>query len=164
MILFYQDLACSYDSLHYRQPLNVRQRQYLIITFSFVATCSSLFLLLQIKNSDTNETTAETDDKYCAKLLNGKNPNCIRMSVSEFQPSIAATFTWQRLGNQLSAFATLYSLWKRFGIYNYINTDQLERLSDVFDLPEAKSGCINDWPYFVWEPSKFKLNSNYILD
>ena len=79
------------------------------------------------------------------------------MSTSNEKPSIAAAFTWQRLGNQISAFATLYSVWRRLGVYHYINQDQLRRLNEVFDLPTAKSGCIDDWPYFVWDQSKFKV-------
>ena len=78
------------------------------------------------------------------------------MSTSEGQPSIAATFTWQRLGNQLSAFATLYSIWRRFGVYHYVNIDQIRKLSEVFDLPASKSGCIDNWPYFVWEAGKLQ--------
>ena len=78
------------------------------------------------------------------------------MSTGDGLPSIAATFTWQRLGNQLSAFATLYSVWRRLGVYHYINYDQLKRLSTVFDLPAPKSGCIDDWPYFLWEAGKLR--------
>ena len=98
-----------------------------------------------------------TDQDYCSKSIDAKESNCVRMSINATQPSLAATFTFTRLGNQLSAFATLYSIWRRFGIYNYINTDQLNRLSEVFDLPKSKSECIDDWPYFIWEPSKLKL-------
>ena len=95
-----------------------------------------------------------TNENYCSKSLDAKKSNCVRMSINATQPSLAATFTFTRLGNQLSAFATLYSIWRRFGIYNYINTDQLNRLTNVFDLPKSKSGCIDDWPYFIWDPSK----------
>ena len=77
----------------------------------------------------------------------------VRPSIA---PSIAAAFTWQRLGNQLTVFATLYSVWRRFGIYHYINIDKVRRLNEVFDLPQVKYACINDWPYFVWESSKLK--------
>ena len=104
------------------------------------------------------------EEEYCSIFPNVKYPNCIRMSIKNAQPSVAASFTWQRLGNQLSAFSTLYSIWRQLGIYNYINADQLHKISEVFDLPKSKSGCINDWPYFVWEPSKFKSINYCVLN
>ena len=91
-----------------------------------------------------------------------KKPECVRMSTGDRQSSVAATFTWQRLGNQLSAFATLYSIWRRFSVYHYVNMDQIRRLSEVFDLPASKSGCIDDWPYFLWEAGKLKKIYLYI--
>ena len=105
-----------------------------------------------------------TEENYCSRFIDAKESNCVRMSINSTQPSLAATFTFTRLGNQLSAFATLYSIWRRFGIYNYINTDQLNRLSEVFDLPKSKSDCIDDWPYFIWEPSKHQLINYSMLD
>ena len=62
---------------------------------------------------------------------------------------LASTFCPGRLGNQLSAFASLYSVWREFGIYNFIGPVQLDRLNNVFDLPETGKDT-NDWPYFIW--------------
>ena len=111
---------------------------------------------VQIKHFGADD---EIEEEYCSKLPEAENANCIRMSIDYAHPSIAASFTYQRLGNQLSAFATLYSVWRQFGIYNYINTDQLTKISKVFDLPSSKSVCINDWPYFVWDLRKFSCIS-----
>ena len=72
------------------------------------------------------------------------------MQTGASQPSVAGTFTKTRLGNQLSAFASLYSLWRRFGIYNFISPKQYQKLSEIFILPRPKDPCRNDWPYFFW--------------
>ena len=92
----------------------------------------------------------EAKKVFCSQKVPNKNPNCARIGTNRFRPSMSGTFTKTRLGNQLSAFASLYSLWRRYGIYNYITPKQYTSLSEVFTLPRPKSKCINDWPYFIW--------------
>ena len=61
-----------------------------------------------------------------------------------------------RIGNQLSRFASMYSVWREFGIYNFIDHGQLDILTNVFDLPESNKDS-DDWPYFVWNTGKKSL-------
>ena len=73
--------------------------------------------------------------------------------------SVAVTFNSGRLGNQLSSFASLYSVWKEFKIYNFISVKQWSKMDEVFDLPihgNALDG--NDWPYFIWNNGKIMKN------
>ena len=82
--------------------------------------------------------------------------------MSQASPqSVATTFGNGRLGNQLSTFASIYAVWREFGIYNFISPEQLDKLTEVFDLPENKEDS-DDWPYFVWNtgnrsPGKYSL-------
>ena len=96
-----------------------------------------------------------SNNTYCPYYPADEDPSCVRMNTTNSFPSIAGAFCKTRLGNQLSAFASMYSLWRRFGIYNYITRDQYKRLNTVFDLPNDKSKCVDDWPYFVWKQSKY---------
>ena len=81
---------------------------------------------------------------------------CSRMNLSLEPPrSVAVTFNSGRLGNQLSSFASLYSVWKEFNILNFISVGQWSKMDEVFDMPihgNAIDG--NDWPYFIWNNGK----------
>ena len=67
--------------------------------------------------------------------------------------SLLSSFCRWRLGNQMSAFATGYTLWRRFGIRNFLVGDQFDMLRDVFDLPIPKEKHVSEWPYYVWSES-----------
>ena len=95
-----------------------------------------------------------SNNSYCSNYPVDVDPSCVRMATTHSSPSIGGAFCKTRLGNQLSAFASMYSLWRRYGIYNYIIPEQYERLNAVFDLPNRKSECVDDFPYFVWKKSK----------
>ena len=76
-------------------------------------------------------------------------------TITENRHSIAANFCRARLGNQLSAFSSQYSMWRKFGIYNYIDINQWEKLDKVFDLP--KPNLKDDyWPFYIWVPGNEK--------
>jgi hypothetical protein len=68
--------------------------------------------------------------------------------------SVATTFNPGRLGNQLSSFASLYSVWREFKIDNYISKKQWVMLDSIFDLPTRKNNELeresDGWPYFIW--------------
>ena len=76
--------------------------------------------------------------------------------------SVASTFNPGRLGNQLSTFASLYSVWREFGIYNFVTPGQLDILNNVFDLPESDKHS-NDWPYFVWNIGNVSLQKYFLF-
>ena len=79
--------------------------------------------------------------------------DCPQISSKKSRKSIAVTFCHTRLGNQLSAFASTYSLWRRYGMHNYINDGQFQQLTKVFELPlkpQDKENGIGEWPYYVW--------------
>ena len=85
----------------------------------------------------------------------------MRMSEAP-QISVASTFNPGRLGNQLSTFASLYSVWREFGIYNFIDHKQLDKLNKVFDLPEPDQDS-DDWPYFVWDNGNISLYKYFFV-
>ena len=68
--------------------------------------------------------------------------------------SVLTAFCRWRLGNQMSAFATGYALWRTFGVRNFIVGDHYEKLSEVFHLPVPKQNYVSGWPYHVWTESK----------
>lgn len=70
-----------------------------------------------------------------------------------FNHSISTAFCKSRLGNQLSAFASQYAIWREFGIYNFIDRNQWEKLNEVFDLPPPNINS-NEWPYYIWYPGE----------
>ena len=69
------------------------------------------------------------------------------------ESSIAVNFCRARLGNQLSVFSSQYAIWREFGIYNYIDINQWEKLNKVFDLPSPNSED-DSWPFYIWIPGK----------
>ena len=72
------------------------------------------------------------------------------ININPSHPSVAANFCETRLGNQMSVFASQYSLWKEFGILNYFTEDQLTKLNSIFDMPKPNSSA-DDWPYYLWD-------------
>ena len=91
------------------------------------------------------------------KLQNIANDNTVCNSLNLSIPlhSVAATFNPGRLGNQISSFASLYSVWREFKVRNFINMKQYKMLSDIFDLPIRKEASENvEWPYYIWNDSK----------
>ena len=74
----------------------------------------------------------------------------MNLSLHPFH-SVAATFNNGRLGNQMSSFASLYSVWREFKIYNFIKIQQYKKLGEVFDIPIGHNTSTNiDWPFYIW--------------
>ena len=67
-----------------------------------------------------------------------------------------------RLGNSLSTFASLYSVWREFGIYNFIGSCQQNDLTNAFDLPVRSSKDSNDWPYYIWNKGNLSNENIFI--
>ena len=88
----------------------------------------------------------QTDERRIFSTMN--------FSLDNHHHSIAMTFNPGRLGNQLSSFASLYSVWREFKIYNYISEKQWILLDSVFDLPTRNNNVLESksagWPYFIW--------------
>ena len=73
--------------------------------------------------------------------------------------SVGTTFNDGRLGNQLSSFATLYSVWREFNIYNFIGEQEWAVIVEVFDLPTVDVGLeSNNWPYFIRTTGKIYVS------
>ena len=72
--------------------------------------------------------------------LDNESKTCIRMNLNteSKKSSIAVSFGGGRTANQLCEFATGYALWRQFGILNYIDNVQYEKLKRTFDLPKLK--------------------------
>ena len=117
------------------------------LTYIYCHHCSNFQIFSIIRKEDSSNISA-TDN--CNSDLQKKKIKCERYKSGSSLPSVAGTFTKTRLGNQLSAFASLYSLWRRFGIYSFITPNQYQKLCEIFILPRPKSTCSNDWPYFFW--------------
>ena len=77
-----------------------------------------------------------------------------KTDINSSHPSVAANFCETRLGNQMSVFASQYSLSKEFGILNYFTDDQLAKLNAIFDIPKPNSSA-DDWPYYLWDNGGF---------
>ena len=77
--------------------------------------------------------------------------NCDRMMLKLHHPqkSIVASMGNGRLGNQMSNFASTYAIMKEYGMYPYLNSNQLNALKKVFLLPEPSNS--DEALYFLWE-------------
>ena len=69
------------------------------------------------------------------------------------KPSIAASFGGGRTANQLCEFASGYALWRQFGILNYIDAIQYDKLTKTFDLPAVNEND-NSSAYYIWNEGK----------
>ena len=76
---------------------------------------------------------------------------CQRTNLSLPQThSVAVTFNNGRLGNQMSSFASLYSVWREFGINYFITIPNWKKLNEVFDLPMSNDNLENiAWPFYI---------------
>ena len=87
--------------------------------------------------------------------LDNQSKECIRMNLETDmkKPSIAASFGGGRTANQLCEFASGYALWRQFGILNYIDVIQYDKLTKTFDLP-AVNEYDNSSAYYIWNEGK----------
>lgn len=69
------------------------------------------------------------------------------------KPSIAASFGGGRTANQLCEFASGYALWRQFGILNYIDAIQYDKVTKTFDLPAVNENN-NSSAYYIWNEGK----------
>ena len=76
---------------------------------------------------------------------------CERMNLNVFypKPSIVTSFGHGRTGNQLCYFATGYSLWRDYGILNFLAKRQIDMLENIFVLPKLDEESDNS-PYYAW--------------
>ena len=87
------------------------------------------------------------------------NFNCLRMNLelNQNQRSIVASLGNGRLGNQMSNFASCYAIVKEYGMYHYLNEDQLNSLENVFVMPKIVN--TDKASYYLWDEGKYnKLN------
>ena len=68
------------------------------------------------------------------------------------QRSIVASLGNGRLGNQMSNFASCYALMREYGMYHYLDAEQLKLLENVFVLPEIVDD--DNASYYLWDTSK----------
>ena len=57
-----------------------------------------------------------------------------------------------RLGNQMSNFASCYAIMKEYGMYPYLDSEQLKLLENVFVMPEIVDD--DDASYYLWDKGK----------
>ena len=121
-------------------------KKYIKVLFLiFLVTVIVVYVLKAYK------TYLKTRKRFTVFDLDNESKACIRMNLdTEFQkPSIAASFGGGRTANQLCEFATGYALWRQFGILNYIDNVQYEKLKRTFDLPELNEND-NSSSYYIW--------------
>ena len=88
---------------------------------------------------------------------NKESKTCMRMNLETriSKPSIAFSFGGGRTANQLCEFASGYALWRQFGILNYINANQYEKLVKFFDLPVTLNENDDNASYYVWNEGEY---------
>ena len=106
---------------------------------------------------------AINDQKVAFKTTGVKECNMWKAVSSKGYRSLITSFCRWRLGNQLSSFATGYALWRRFGIRNVIVGDQFDSIRDIFNVPVPKKNIVSDWPYYVWNESKYNYEKFLII-
>ena len=92
-----------------------------------------------------------------------KASDCLRLRriLKKGYTSLLSSFCRWRLGNQMSAFATGFAVWRRFGIRNFLVGDQFDTLKDIFDLPVPQTNYIADWPFYVWSERTWNYNHTH---
>ena len=115
----------------------------------------SLFLVLLICGNKMYKHYLKIRYQSTHFKLDSKSIECIRMNLETdmMKPSIAASFGGGRTANQLCEFASGYALWRQFGILNYIDVTQYEKLTKTFDLPVV-NGNNNSSTYYIWNEGK----------
>ena len=137
-----------------------------ISIFGFVLTLS-IFVLLSTKqapkfifiNQTANnliERPRSLPESQKPNLNESRSINCRRMMLDLTHPqrSVVASLGNGRLGNQLSNFATCYAIQKEYKMYHYLNTFQLELLTNVFDFSKVPIDA-DDSSYYLWDEGKF---------
>ena len=115
----------------------------------------SLFLVLLICGNRMYKNYSKIRYHSTHFKLDTKSKECIRMNLGTDikKPSIAASFGGGRTANQLCEFASGYALWRQFGILNYIDVTQYDKLAKTFDLPEVNEND-NSSTYYIWKEGK----------
>ena len=139
---------------------------YAVSIFGFVITLS-IFVLLSSKQAPKfifiNQTANNLIERPVS-VRESQNPNsnesrsinCRRMMLDLTHPqrSVVASFGDGRLGNQLSNFATCYAIQKEYKMYHYLNTFQLELLTNVFDFSNVPIDADKS-SYYLWDEGKY---------
>ena len=115
----------------------------------------SLFLVLLIYGNRMYKDYAKIRYHSTHFKLDTKSKECMRMNLGTYmkKPSIAASFGGGRTANQLCEFASGYALWRQFGILNYIDVTQYEKLTRTFELPVVNENG-NSSTYYIWNEGK----------
>ena len=134
--------------------------------FGFVITLS-IFVLLSSKQAPKFIFINQTANNLIERPVSvpksqkpnsneSRSINCRRMMLDLTHPqrSVVASLGDGRLGNQLSNFATCYAIQKEYKMYHYLNTFQLELLTNVFDFSNVPIGA--DYSsYYLWDEGKY---------
>ena len=139
---------------------------YAVSFFGFVLTLS-IFVLLSTKhapkfifiNQTANnliERPRSLPESQKPNLNESRSINCRRMMLDLIHPqrSVVASLGNGRLGNQLSNFATCYAIQQEYKMYHYLNTFQLELLSNVFDFSNVPIDAEKS-SYYIWDEGKY---------
>ena len=139
---------------------------YAVFFFGFVLTLS-IFVLLSSKqapkfifiNQTANnliERPVSVPESQKPNSNESRSINCRRMMLDLTHPqrSVVASFGDGRLGNQLSNFATCYAIQKEYKMYHYLNTFQLELLTNVFDFSNVPIDADRS-SYYLWDEGKY---------
>ena len=73
----------------------------------------------------------------------------MNLELNRPQRSIVASLGNGRLGNQMSNFASCYAIMREYGMYPYLDPEQLKLLENVFAMPKIVDG--DDAPYYLWD-------------
>ena len=66
----------------------------------------------------------------------------MKLELAHPQKSVVASLHCNgRLGNQMTAFAACFALFKEYGMYHYLNAMQLKLLENVFAMPKLINSC-----------------------
>ena len=116
---------------------------------------SSLFVGLLICGNRVRKHYLKIRHHSTHFKLDTKSKECTRMNLETdmMKPSIAASFGGGRTANQLCEFASGYALWRQFGILNYIDITQYDKLTKTFDLPVVNEND-NSSIYYIWNKGK----------
>ena len=73
----------------------------------------------------------------------------MNLELNHPQRSIVASLGNGRLGNQMSNFASCYAIMREYGMYPYLDAEQLKSLKNVFAMPELVDD--DDASYYLWD-------------
>ena len=105
-------------------------------------------------NDSSHPETVKDKNKYNSSSNPDVSVNCKRMNLSLRHPqrSIVASLGNDRLGNQMCNFAFCYALMKEYGMYHFLDGNQLKILENVIMLPKIVDN--DDASYYLWDTSK----------